>query len=127
AADGRHAIAAECAGHRQAGPGRLRERARLEHAALCPRRGREGQADRRGEQPAADEGHRTGAPAPFATGAAPKVACAPSSSCRRKARSSWMVLISGAGKTIVEFFSTEISINVCRLRSCSASGWAIMM
>jgi hypothetical protein len=32
------------------------------------------------------------------------------------------VLISGAGKTTEEFFSTEISTGVWRLRSCSASG-----
>ena len=36
------------------------------------------------------------------------------------------MLISGAGKTIVEFLSTPISTIVCRLRSWSASGWAII-
>ena len=44
----------------------------------------------------------------------------------RKAPSSWIVLISGAGKMTVEFLSTAISTSVCRLRSCSASGWAII-
>ncbi len=38
-----------------------------------------------------------------------------------------MVLISGAGKTTVVFRSTPISTRLCRLRSCSASGWAIIV
>ena len=38
-----------------------------------------------------------------------------------------MVLISGAGNTTVVFLSTPISTRLCRLRSCSANGWAIMM
>src|SRR6478609_5564964 len=38
-----------------------------------------------------------------------------------------MVLISGAGKTTVEFLSTAISTRDCRFRSCRASGCAIMM
>src|ERR1700741_5438259 len=32
-----------------------------------------------------------------------------------------------AGKMMVEFFSTEISAMVCRVRSCSATGCAVMM
>jgi hypothetical protein len=38
-----------------------------------------------------------------------------------------MVAISRAGNTTVVFLSTPISTRLCRLRSCSASGWAIMM
>src|SRR3954464_6368843 len=34
--------------------------------------------------------------------------------------------MSGAGNTTVEFRSTAISASVCRLRSCRASGWAII-
>ena len=34
------------------------------------------------------------------------------------------MLISGAGKITVEFWSTPISTSVWRFRSCSASGWA---
>ena len=37
------------------------------------------------------------------------------------------MLISGAGNTTVVFLSTPISTRLCRLRSCSASGWSIMM
>ena len=37
-----------------------------------------------------------------------------------------MVLISGAGNTTVVFLSTPISTRLCRLRSCKASGWAII-
>src|ERR1700757_137683 len=44
----------------------------------------------------------------------------------RKAPSSAIVLISGAGKTTVEFLSTATSTSVWRLRNCSASGWAII-
>src|SRR6266545_5556196 len=47
-------------------------------------------------------------------------------SLARNPPSSWMVLISGAGKTTVVFLSTPISTRLCRLRSCRASGWAIM-
>ena len=35
--------------------------------------------------------------------------------------------INGAGKTTAVFFSTPNSSNVCRFRSCSAYGWAIMV
>ena len=45
----------------------------------------------------------------------------------RNAPSSPIVLISGAGNTTVVFLSTPISTRLCRLRSCRASGWAIMM
>ncbi|GCD88685.1 hypothetical protein NLS1_06910 [Nocardioides sp. LS1] len=38
-----------------------------------------------------------------------------------------MVLIRGAGKTTVVFLSTPISTRLCRLRSCRASGWAIIV
>ena len=38
-----------------------------------------------------------------------------------------MVDISGAGNTTVVFLSTPISTRLCRLRSCSASGWAIIV
>src|SRR6266511_6156040 len=48
-------------------------------------------------------------------------------SLARNPPSSWMVLISGAGNTTVVFLSTPISTRLCRLRSCRASGWAIMM
>src|SRR6266511_2478340 len=47
-------------------------------------------------------------------------------SLARNPPSSWMVLISGAGNTTVVFLSTPISTRLCRLRSCNASGWAIM-
>src|SRR6266545_7664905 len=47
-------------------------------------------------------------------------------SLARNPLSSWMVLISGAGNTTVVFLSTPISTRLCRLRSCNASGWAIM-
>src|SRR3954447_6649156 len=57
------------------------------------------------------------------TGVAGRVPTAAASRAR-KAPSSWIVLMSGAGKTTVEFLSTEISTRVWRLRSCSASGWA---
>src|SRR5215467_3593599 len=45
----------------------------------------------------------------------------------RNEPSSAMVLISGAGKTTVVFLSTPISTRLCKLRSCRASGWAIMV
>ena len=38
----------------------------------------------------------------------------------RKALSSPMVVISGAGNTTVVFLSTPISTRLCRLRSCSS-------
>ncbi len=37
------------------------------------------------------------------------------------------MLISGAGNTTVVFLSTPISIRLCRLRSCRASGCAIIV
>src|SRR5271166_5469828 len=45
----------------------------------------------------------------------------------RKVPSSAMVDINGAGNTTVLFLSTPSSTRVCRLRNCSASGWAIMV
>src|SRR5664280_2346773 len=45
----------------------------------------------------------------------------------RQDPSSPTVLISGAGNTTVVFLSTPISTRLCRLRSCSASGCAIMV
>src|SRR5579862_1279460 len=44
----------------------------------------------------------------------------------RNAVSSWIVLMSGAGKTTVVFLSTPISTSDCRFLNCSASGWAII-
>ena len=38
-----------------------------------------------------------------------------------------MVLMSGAGNTTVVLWSTPMSTRLWRLRSCKASGWAIMM
>ena len=52
-----------------------------------------------------------------ATGASAAAAAAAVVSRLRKAPSSWIVLISGAGNTTVEFLSTAISARVWRLRS----------
>jgi len=46
---------------------------------------------------------------------------------REKELSSAIVVMIGDGNTTVVFLSTPISTRLCRLRSCSASGWAIMM
>src|SRR6185503_14160877 len=73
-------------------------------------------------------GVRTGATtSPFrGCGMTTSLAVALAFSRLRNAVSSWIVLMSGAGKTTVVFLSTPISTRDCRLRSWSASGWAIM-
>src|SRR3989344_5571761 len=40
---------------------------------------------------------------------------------------SWTVVMNCAGKIMVEFFSTEISAMVCRVRNWSATGCALMI
>src|SRR5665647_3578669 len=63
--------------------------------------------------------------APSRLGGAAGVAAAASRA--RKAPSSAMVVMIGAGNATVVFLSTPISTRLCRLRSCSANGWAIMV